>query len=894
MGELPTGTVTFLFTDIEGSTRLWEVHPEAMRSALARHDALLRQAIDASNGVVFNTFGDAFCAAFATAPEALSAAVEAQIALNSEPWPEGLSLRVRMALHTGTAELRDGDYLGQPLNRIARLLSAGHGGQVLVSAATQELARDTLPPSVRFKPLGEHRLRDLGRPETVFQLCPPDLPSEFPALRSLENPQLPNNLPQQVTSFIGREKEIAEIRSLMERTRLLTLTGTGGCGKTRLSLQVAADLLENYPGGVWLVELAPLADPALVPQTLARVLGVTEEAGKPLTQTLAAALKPRRLLIVLDNCEHLVVACSQLCDTLIRTCPGVRVLASSREGLSIAGETVYRVPSLSLPDASRPLSLQSLSQYEAVRLFVERAQAALSTFSVTNANAPALAQLCVHLDGIPLALELAAARVRSLSVEEINNKLDNRFRLLTGGSRTALPRQQTLRAAIDWSYDLLNAQETRLLRRLSVFAGGWTLAAAEPVGAGESGAGPGIEAWEVLDLLTSLVEKSLVNAQVQGETTRYGLLETVRQYAHDRLMESREHNAVCARHADFFLTLAEEARPQWHGSEQVYWLGVFTEESDNLRQALAFYTEEAKKGESGEKGMRLASALQIFWQIHGHLSEGREHLRVLLAQPGGQEPTPARAGALHTAGTLASIHGDYAQARKLLEESLAMRRVLGHKPGISVSLGNLGGVVWRQGDLARARVLYQESLVLAREAGDRHFTAFALLNLGNVACDQGDYPGASALYEESLALWRELGNKMRIAEALGDLGSMRHAQGDLARARDHFKESLSLSRELGFKQGIAQSLEAFACLALKEARTERCVRLWGAAAALREIISSPLAPDVREKQEREIATVRKTLGESAFAKAWTEGRAMTLEQAIAYALEPDASPGDGE
>ena len=509
--NLPTGTVTFLFTDIEGSTRLWEQHPEGMRLALARHDTLLRQAIEANEGIVFKTIGDAFCAAFATAPNALSAALAAQCALHTEPWTEGLVLRVRMALHTGAAELRDNDYFGQPLNRTARLLAIGHGGQALVSAATQELTRDMLPPTVTLSEVGEHRLRGLSRPETVFQLIHPDLPAEFPPLKSLDNPQLSNNLPQQVTSFIGREKEIEAVKSLLDTTRLLTLTGSGGCGKTRLALQVAAELLENYPDGAWFVELASLSDPVLVLQNVAQALGVREEAGKLLLQSLTAALKGKGLLLVLDNCEHLLAACAQLVDTLLRASPGVRVLASSREGLGIAGETLYRIPSLSLPDLKQRATPASLTTYEAVRLFVERAMAALPAFAVTNQSAPALDQLCVRLDGIPLAIELAAARVRSLSVEDINSRLDHRFRLLTGGSRTALPRQQTLKALIDWSYDLLSDQEKTLLARLSVFAGGWTLAAAEKVYSGAR-----VEDWEVLDLVSSLVDRPKPPEAVTG------------------------------------------------------------------------------------------------------------------------------------------------------------------------------------------------------------------------------------------------------------------------------------------------------------------------------------------------------------------------------------------
>ena len=481
MSNLPTGTVTFLFTDVEGSTKLWEAYPHAMKSALQRHDDLLREVIEARQGYVFKTVGDAFCAAFATATDALHAALNVQVSLQQETWGETGPLKVRMALHTGEAQERDGDYFGPALSRVARLQSTGGGGQTLLSDVTHDLCRDALPPEAVLQDLGQHRLKDLGRPEQVFQLCHPSLPADFPPLNSLDNPALPNNLPQQVTSFIGREKEMAEIAALLGNTRLLTLTGSGGSGKTRLSLQVAADLLDGTGDGVWLVELAPLSDPALVPQAVAAVLGVKEETGKTLTQTLTAYLKGRRLLLVLDNCEHVLDACARLADSIIRACPQVQILASSREGLGIAGEQTYRVPSLSLPSSSLAATPESLSQYEAVSLFVARALAHQPAFAVTNANAPALASACLRLDGIPLAIELAAARVRSLSVEEINSRLDNRFRLLTGGSKTALPRQQTLRALIDWSYDLLTDQEKTLLRRLSVFAGGWTLAAAESV-----------------------------------------------------------------------------------------------------------------------------------------------------------------------------------------------------------------------------------------------------------------------------------------------------------------------------------------------------------------------------------------------------------------------------
>ena len=479
--SIPSGTVTFLFTDIEGSTQLWERHPDQMRVALARHDALLRQIGAQHQGYVFKTVGDAFMIAFNTPQDAIGASSAAQIQLQNEPWPEDTPIKVRMAIHTGAVESRDDDYFGQPLNRTARLLAIGHGGQTLLSRVTLDLCRETLANDLRLIDLGQHRLKDLGQLETVFQLVSPGLPDDFPPLRSLNNPDLPNNLPQLTTSLIGREKEVEEVKKLVDTNSLVTLTGSGGCGKTRLSVQVAAEMLDGEGDGVWLVELASLNDPALVPQAVANVLGVKEEAGKPLIQSLVEWLKKKQLLIVLDNCEHLLDECAKLADSIIRACHGIKILASSRESLGITGEQSYRVPSLETPDPKQSYTVERLSQYASAQLFLDRARMARPDFEITNANAPALVSLCHHLDGIPLAIELAAARVRSLSVEEINGRLQDRFRFLTGGSRTALPRQQTLRALIDWSYDLLSEKEKHLLNRLSVFAGGWTLEAAEVV-----------------------------------------------------------------------------------------------------------------------------------------------------------------------------------------------------------------------------------------------------------------------------------------------------------------------------------------------------------------------------------------------------------------------------
>ena len=508
--ERPSGTVTLLFSDIEGSTRLWERAPDAMADALKRHDELLRDAIEGSGGHVFKTVGDAFCAAFPTATEAVQAAEAAQRALVAEPWPADTVLRVRIALHTGECEERDGDYFGLAVNRLARLEATAHGGQVVLSRATADIVGDHLPPGVGLRHLGTHHLKDLGRPEEVFQLEMEGLDTEFPPLRSLDNPKLMHNLPELVSSFVGRETEVIEVRKLIETSRLVTLTGAGGSGKTRLALQVAADLLDDFTDGVWLVELASLADPELVESAVASVLKVQQQPGEDLLKTLVDAVADRCLLVVLDNCEHLLVAAAMLAETLVQSCPRLSLLATSREPLAIGGERSYRVPSLSLPGPDQILAHDEVRSFDAVQLFAERAVGHQPDFLLDETNADTVASLCRSLDGMPLALELAAARLGSLSVADIERRLDDRFRILTKGRRTALPRQQTLRALIDWSYDLLNQREQTVLCRLSVFSGGWTLEAAETVCSGSD-----LQGREVADVLGSLVEKSLVQAEAR-------------------------------------------------------------------------------------------------------------------------------------------------------------------------------------------------------------------------------------------------------------------------------------------------------------------------------------------------------------------------------------------
>ncbi|MGC4043181.1 MAG: tetratricopeptide repeat protein [Armatimonas sp.] len=894
---LPAGTVTFLFTDIEGSTKLWEAYPEEMRVALARHDALMRHAIEIHKGHVFKTVGDAFCAAFPTAPEALTAALKAQQALVQEVWPTPVTIKVRMALHTGAVESRDNDYFGQPLNRVARLLSTGYGGQSLLSRVTYDLVRDFLPQQTALRDLGEHRLKDLARPEQIFQLIHPGLPGEFPPLKSLDSVSLPNNLPQQVTSFIGREKELTRVQEALSKSRLLTLTGAGGSGKSRLSLQAAADVLEQYPDGIWLVELAPLADAALVAQTVASVLGVKEQAGQPITQALTGVLKEKNLLLLLDNCEHLLAACSQLVAALIRACPHITVLATSREALGIGGEQIYRVPSLSLPNpkASAAATAESLSQFEAVRLFIDRAQAVRPDFVVTNASAPALAQLCFRLDGIPMAIELAAARVRSLAVEQINDKLDSRFRLLTGGDRSALPRQQTLRALIDWSYDLLADSEKTLLARLSVFAGGWTLEAAEAV----VGFDP-IEDWEVLDLLTSLADKSLIlSEETPGEqATRYRMLETIRQYAAECLSGSGEVGVVQERHMDFFVVLAEEAQTYLRGPDQIAWLNRLEIEHDNLRATLENSAAEIT-AKAMLSGLRLSGLLWYFWYIRGYVSEGREHLARALARRQAIEQAAATMDladtalveaavprALQAAGDLAFIQVDYGVAWSLLEEALTLYREIGSKPNIAHALMNLGGVAINQGDYSVARQLLVESLALCREIGDKSWTSNALTNLSNISYYQSDYSEAWSLMEEGLALYREIDDRHGTSNALMNLGYIATYQGNYGAARRLLEEALALYREFGNKLGIAITLDCMAKVcALGEDNARQAAMLWAAENTLRQSIGVPRTPPDQKEQEVQMAQARATLNdEVAWTAAWSEGAALSWEQAVKLAL----------
>ncbi len=605
------------------------------------------------------------------------------------------------------------------------------------------------------------------------------------------------NLPEPLTSFVGRERELAELRAMLAKDRLVTLTGTGGVGKTRLAMRVAADALDDYRDGAWLVELAALREPDLVAQSAVAALGLKEQPGRSLVETLAGSLHDRRLLLVLDNAEHLLAACAGLADTLLRHCPGVTLLVTSREPLGVPGERAYRVPSLSMPDPQRDASAGSLSATESARLFAYRVRLHSPHFAITDRNAAAIASLCRRLDGIALAIELAAARTRSMSVDEVSRRLDQRLSLLTGGARTVPRRQQTLRAAIDWSYDLLSDAEKAILGRLSVFAGGWTLDAAERV-CGDDG----IATRDVIDLLASLVDRSLVVAEERAAGTRYRLLESLEQYAAERLRERADEVRWQERHLEHFRALAEEAEPQLTGRDQQAWLERLDAEHDNVRAALA---RAAAGVGGGEAGLRLASAVARFWLVRGYLTEGRGWLSRLLAAAPDAAPV-ARARALNWAGILAWKQGDYRAAQSCYEQCLAIRRELGDRPGVGVVLSNQGLLAYERGDYAAARALHEQSLAIDRELGDRWGVAVSLLHLGSLAMMQGDYPAARASCNESLAIFRELGDRGHVANAIRSLANLRIQEGDPASARTLCEESAAICRELGDRSGLAWAL----------------------------------------------------------------------------------------
>lgn len=956
MDSLPTGTVTFLFTDIEGSTRLAQEYPDQWEALRARHNEILQTAADIYKGYIFQIVGDAVCVAFHSASEALQAALQAQWLLQHEPWSPA-PIHVRMGIHTGAAQLNTTSaqiiYFGYTtLASTQRIMSAGNGGQILISSATYELIRDALPVDVELLDLGERRLKGLLRPERLYQANIPGLLSSFPPLKTLD--AYLNNIPVQLTSFIGREREIADIKQELKAHRLVTLTGPGGTGKTRLSLQVAADLLDQFHHGVWFIELAPLTDPDLIPQCILSAIGISEQAGIPPLTLLMEYLREKKSLIILDNCEHLLEASAKVVNVLLNAAPNLRMLASSREALGVTGEASYPVPSLSLPDIKRLPVIEQFSQYEAVRLFIDRALLVAPHFSIDATNAAFIAQICYRLDGIPLAIELAAARVKILSVEQISARLDDRFRLLTGGARTALPRQQTLRALIDWSYDLLSENERLFLHRLSVFAGSWTLEAAEEICSGDS-----ILSYDVLDLLSQLVSKSLVvvvEHSSSGET-RYRMLETIRQYARDRLVELGGQDILRQRHLAYFVRLAAQAGPELYRPNQGLWLNKLDEELDNLRTAL----EWALTADI-ESGLQIvAGPIYRFWVFRSTWRELGNWLAQLLQGYTESSPLCARALAIQSQCVI-NNDGNFHEARLIAEKSLQIARSLADQQSEAFSLSVMGGFTLLQGnvgeavplleqslalyralgdkvgqastidwlsinnsDLERATSYAREGLGLCRELGDLAGVASILTTLARLTYSRGDFSSPGPWLEEVLSISRQLGDRVREDEALITYGALAYWQGDYQRAIRHYEEGILLGEKIGYYYqtlwaqiymayailrqggmqrarelfengirgmqkaglviGIVFAVEGLASLYVHRSENHRATKLFAWATAMREMLGDPRPPVEQASMERDLQGVRSKLEDKEFTALLKEGQSMTIEEAVAIALE---------
>jgi predicted ATPase/serine/threonine protein kinase/DNA-binding CsgD family transcriptional regulator len=801
--NLPSGTVTLLFTDIEGSTLLLQQLGDSYAGVLAECRQLLRATFQEWNGREVDTQGDAFFIAFARATDAVLASVDAQRALSAHPWPDGAAVRVRMGLHTGEPTLTHEGYVGLDVHRSARIMSAGHGGQILLSQTTANLVEQDLPDDITLRDLGEHRLKDLARPKHLFQLVISGLPAEFPPLKTLDT--YPNNLPVQLTPFIGRERELADVLQLLRRddVRLLTLTGPGGAGKTRLGLQVAAELSDFFIDGVFFVNLAPISDHTLVVSTLAETLGIQERADPFLLKRLKDILSQRQILLLLDNFEQVVDASAQVVD-LLTACPMLKILVTSREVLHVQAEHEFPVPPLELPDPKRLPDLAMLSHNAAIALFLQRAQAVKPDFQLTNANARAMVEICVRLDGLPLAIELAAARMKLLPPQALLARLDQRLAVLTGASRDLPARQQTLRNTIAWSYNLLDAAEQRLFRRLSVFVDGCTLEAIDAVCAALEGNSEGAQA---LDGIASLVDKSLLQqTEQEGVEPRFVMLETIREYGLERLTVNRELQTTRQAHAEYYLALAEEAEPQLWGPRQVWWLQRLEQEHGNLRAALGWFLERVDAMQNIEKSLRLSASLRSFWMVRGYYSEGRNFLDQALARSEGVEKA-VRAKGFWAAATMASFEHDYDLSEALSKESLTLYRELEDKRGIAYALYYLGGASAGKGDLAAARQLFEEALTLRREGDNKHDIAWSLNALASVVNEQGEYDRGGAMLEESLTLFRELGNIRGIALSLLDLAWVLFlSQIDSARIPSLLEEGDALRRELDDKPSIADSL----------------------------------------------------------------------------------------
>lgn len=804
---------TFLFTDIEGSTRLWETHPVAMANALQVHDSLMRTTIAEYGGAVFKTLGDAFCAVFDTSANAIAAALRAQSRIAQTEWHPPVQIRVRMAICAGPAESRDRDYFGPTLNRTARLLSIGHGGQVLVSDSAYRNSLEEALAGARFLDMGRHRLRDLLEPEHVWQAAPSEADEAFPPLKSLD--YLPTNLPPQTTSFVGRINEMAATRGKLQSSRLVTLAGSGGCGKTRLALQIGADLLDEFADGVWLIELAPLSEPDRVPDAAATALKIRLAPGAPPLPAVIDYLRDREALLLLDNCEHLLPAAAKLADEIIRDCPRVKLLVSSREPLGVQGEVVHRVASLAVPEPRRRHSLHDLSAIEAVQLFVDRAQAASPQFELNDANCATVAAIVRSLDGIPTAIELAAARVRAMSVEELHRRLSDHLRILTGGARNMLPHQQTVRALIDWSYRLLNPFESALFRRLSIFRDGWTLRDAEAVCLSGAESEAPIEEWEILDLLTSLVDKSLVVYEEQP-SPRYRFTESNRQFAASKLHDAPEEEQTARRrHIERFVQFAELARLEMDGPDPGPVLDRLEPERQNLMHAIR-YSIEAGTAEC----LRLCTALRKFWSYRGPISEGQSWCSRALDATAELPSDSIRAETVNVAGVLAKTVGDLSAARRHFQANLTFYQQQNDLRQTARTLTNLANVETLAGEYDSAQRRYLESLEICLQLEDQVAIAHARGNLGYFAYCTLDFEAARPNMEDALRRFRAMGDSFNIMTSLCNLALLQIATGELAGAEQHCTEAIKIARQLGGTATVSSILPYQAGLLRQRGETE--------------------------------------------------------------------------
>ena len=901
---VPTGTVTFLFTDIEGSTERWERHREAMKSAVRAHEEVLRRSIATHDGYVFKTIGDAFCAAFYNVAAAIAAALEAQRSLTQQDWSAVDGLKVRMAIHTGHTDERDGDYFGPAVNRVARLLAIGHGGQVLVSGASTDLAQGELPSQAALRDLGAHRLKDLTHPEQVYQLIVPDLPGEFPPLRSLE--ALPNNLPLQLTSFVGREVEILTITETLTKHRLVTLVGAGGVGKTRLALQVGAELLDSYPDGVWLLEQAPISDGTLIPSALASIFQVREAEHRSITDALVHALKPRHTLIIFDNCEHVVEGAARLIDTILRNCPHIRIIATTRQGLGIAGEAVHRVASLAVPTPSPSLTAEEAMRHGAVALFVERAIAATETFRLTDQNAYVVARLCQRLDGIALAIELAAPRLKALSVEQLEAKLSERFRILTGGSRTALPRQQTMRALVDWSYELLTDDEKRLFRRLAVFGGGWTLDAATAICSDDT-----IEDWTILDLLQSLVDKSMVVAELSGSEQRYRLLESTRQYAHELLEKSGELEPMHTRHAGYFLDYVRQAYDRYWTTPTKAWIALLQPENDNLRGALDWALGEKR---DVELGAALAGFLYRYWFLTAFEAEGRARIEGAIALSDEIKSKETLAALWLGRTYLSSLIIPWLELRPIAKQALELNREVGNAHGTVMALGEVAESHLRLSEHDEAERHLTEALAIAEKTGDRRLVGHVKGRLARNLHFRGETDKARLAYAEVANIARAVGDDRMKNVVIGNLAEIEFNEGNAARALDLAREivgqpgdryitfnnmaaylvhldrldeasaaaheALRLTRSAQSEMHTAISILHLAAIAAGKGDPARGARLFGYSSNIFNAKAYTAEPTERQGFERVDLLLRRKLKDAERDALVKEGAAMSEDQAV--------------